>query len=54
MPWLDCEANVAAIGVLKMLKVEERVASPEERAVLAYFNGFGDSAFEPAFRLIAH
>ncbi len=48
------EANVAAIGVLKMLEAEERAASPEERAVLARFSGFGDSAFEPAFRLSAH
>ena len=48
------EANVAAIGVLKMLEAEERPASPEERSVLARFSGFGDSAFEPAFRLSAH
>ena len=27
---------------------------PDERAVLARFSGFGDSSFEPAFRLSAH
>ena len=29
-------------------------ATPDERAVLARFSGFGDSTFEPAFRLSAH
>jgi hypothetical protein len=48
------EANLAAVVLLKTLAAEGRPATPEERAVLARFSGFGDSTFEPAFRLTAH
>ncbi len=48
------EANVAALALLKALAAEGRPATPDERAVLARFSGFGDSTFEPAFRLSAH
>jgi hypothetical protein len=48
------EANLAALALLKTLAAEGRPATPDERAVLARFSGFGDSTFEPAFRLSAH
>lgn len=48
------EANLAALALLKSLAAKGRRATPEERAVLARFSGFGDSTFEPAFRLAAH
>src|SRR5438094_96704 len=49
------EANLASLALLKTLAAEDgRRATPEERAVLARFSGFGDSTFEPAFRPSAH
>jgi hypothetical protein len=48
------EANLTALALLKTLAAEGRAATHEERAVLARFSGFGDSTFEPAFRLSAH
>ena len=48
------EANLAALALVKTLAAEGRPATPDERAVLARFSGFGDSTFEPAFRLSAH
>ena len=39
------EANIAAIRLLKELQAQDRQASLEERAVLAKYAGFGDSAF---------
>ncbi len=48
------DANLAAADLLKTIEGEGRAATPEERAALARFSGFGDSAFEPAFRLSAH
>src|SRR5579859_459038 len=48
------EANLAALALLKTLAAEGRPATPEDRSVLARFSGFGDSTFEPAFRLSAH
>ena len=47
------EANVAAVVALKALGAESRPATSEERTILARFSGFGDSTFEPAFRLSA-
>jgi N12 class adenine-specific DNA methylase len=47
------EANLAALELLKTIERTGRQATPEERGVLARFSGFGDSAFEPAFRLSA-
>ena len=43
------EANIAAIRLLKELQAQDRVATPAERAVLAKYSGFGDSAFEQGF-----
>ncbi len=34
-------ANLAAINLLKTLEVEDRLATPAEKAVLAAYNGFG-------------
>jgi hypothetical protein len=48
------EANIAAIALLKNLEEEGRSATSEDQTVLARFSGFGDAAFEPAFRLSAH
>ena len=48
------EANLAALALLKTLAAEGRPATSEDRSVLARFSGFGDSTFEPAFRLSAH
>ncbi len=48
------EANLAAVTLLKVLEAEDCPCTPEERAVLARFSGFGDTAFEAAFRLSAH
>lgn len=45
------DANLAAIEVLQSIEANSRQASPEEQRVLARFSGFGDSTFEPAFRL---
>ena len=47
------EANLVAIATLKLLEVEDRSPTQEERTLLARFSGFGDSVFEPAFRLNA-
>src|SRR5262249_5484462 len=47
------EANVVAISTLKMLEAAGRPPTDEERSLLARFSGFGDSVFEPAFRLSA-
>ena len=47
------EANVAAVVALKALGAESRPATSDERTILARFSGFGDSTFEPAFRLSA-
>jgi N12 class adenine-specific DNA methylase len=35
------EANLAAIKLLKVLELEDRAATPEEKQVLAQYNGFG-------------
>ncbi len=35
------EANLAAIRLLKVLEIEDRLATPEEKQVLAKYNGFG-------------
>ena len=43
------EANIAAIRLLKELQAQDRVATPAERAVLAKYAGFGDSAFGQGF-----
>ena len=43
------EANIAAIRLLKELQAQDRVATPAERAVLAKYSGFGDSAFGQGF-----
>ena len=43
------DANIEAIRVLKELQAQGRVATPAERAVLAKYSGFGDSAFEQGF-----
>jgi len=48
------DANLAALALLKTLAPDGRRATPEEQVVLARFSGFGDSTFEPAFRLTAH
>jgi hypothetical protein len=48
------ETNLAALALLKTLAAEGRPATSEDRALLARFSGFGDSTFEPAFRLSAH
>src|SRR5207253_9917826 len=37
------EANLAALALLKALAAEGRPATPDDRAVLARFSGFGDS-----------
>ena len=47
------EANVVAVATLKMLEGSDRSPTVEERSLLARFSGFGDSTFEPAFRLSA-
>ena len=39
------DANIAAIRLSKELEAGNRDATPEERAVLARYSGFGDSAF---------
>ena len=43
------EANIEAIRLLKELQAQDRPATPAERAVLARYSGFGDSAFEQGF-----
>ena len=43
------EANIAAIRLLKELQAQDRLATPAERAVLAKYSGFGDSAFGQGF-----
>ena len=48
------EANLAALALLKSLEHECRPPTLDERVILARFSGFGDSAFEAAFRLSAH
>ena len=45
------DSNLAAIEVLMSIEASSRQASPDEQQVLARFSGFGDSTFEPAFRL---
>jgi len=47
------EANLAALALLKSLEADARLPTLDERAILARFSGFGDSAFEAAFRLTA-
>ncbi|MBV9898067.1 MAG: DEAD/DEAH box helicase family protein [Chloroflexi bacterium] len=47
------EANLVAITTLKTLEAGDRGPTEGERSLLARFSGFGDSTFEPAFRLIA-
>ncbi len=47
------EANLAALALLKSLAADARLPTLDERAILARFSGFGDSAFEAAFRLSA-
>ncbi len=42
--------NLESIRTLKKLDAEERQATPEEQAILAKYSGFGDSAFNDAFR----
>lgn len=48
------DANLAAIRTLKALDTEQRPAIPQEQAVLARYSGFGDSAYEEAFRKNAY
>jgi hypothetical protein len=47
------EANLVAITTLKTLEAGDRGPTEGERSLLARFSGFGDSTFEPAFRLSA-
>ncbi len=47
------EASLAAVALLKQLEAQARLATAAEQAILARFSGFGDSTFEPAFRLSA-
>lgn len=42
--------NLDAIRTLKQVESENRPATTEEQRVIARFSGFGDSAFNPAFR----
>jgi|GEM_PF-1954199 N12 class adenine-specific DNA methylase/ppGpp synthetase/RelA/SpoT-type nucleotidyltranferase len=44
------EANLEAIRTLKRVEAEDRPATPDEQSVLARYSGFGDSAFNDAFR----
>ena len=44
------DANIEAIKTLQEIEAEGRPATPGEQAILAKYSGFGDSAFEPAFR----
>ena len=45
------DMNLEAIKIVKRLESQGREATPQEQAVLAKYAGFGDSAFNPAFRL---
>jgi hypothetical protein len=47
------EANLVAITTLKKLEAGDRGPTGAERSLLARFSGFGNSTFEPAFRLSA-
>ena len=49
-PALRWDANIEAITTLQEIEAEGRPATPDEQAILAKYSGFGDSAFEPAFR----
>ena len=44
------DANMRALRIAKDLEATGREATPEEQRHLASFSGFGDSAFEDAFR----
>jgi len=44
------DANLLAIRTLKELNEQKRQATPAEQAILAKYSGFGDSAFNEAFR----
>lgn len=44
------DANLTAIRLLKKLDEEKRLATPEEQKVLVRYSGFGDSAFNQAFK----
>ena len=48
------DANLEAIRTLKRLEDEGRQATPTEQAILAKYSGFGDSAFNDAFRSSAY
>lgn len=48
------DANLEAIRTLKRAEAEGRLATPDEQAVIARFSGWGDSAFEQAFRRVPH
>lgn len=43
-------ANLDAIRTLKAIEKDNRKATPQEQAILAKYSGFGDSAFERAFK----
>ena len=50
-PTQQWNANIAAIGAWKKLEAEgDRAATDAEQAVLAQYSGFGNSAFEQAFK----
>ena len=44
------DANLDALRIMKLLDAEARHATPEEQSVLVKYSGFGDSAFEGAFK----
>ena len=44
------DANIRAIRIIKQLREEKRPATPAEQQDLTLYSGFGDSAYEQAFR----
>ena len=44
------DANIRALKLVKELEASRRRATPEEQRVLGEYSGFGDSAYEQAFR----
>ena len=44
------DANIRAIQIIKQLREEKRPATPAEQQDLTLYSGFGDSAYEQAFR----
>jgi N12 class adenine-specific DNA methylase/2'-5' RNA ligase len=43
------DANVEAIKLLRRIQAENRLATPDEQAVLVKYVGWGDTRFSPAF-----